>query len=361
MSSKSEEKNEFDFKPYELKALKGLIGAMKLEGFELSSTMCGDIKVYKLPRSGSVPGVCGHSVVDASAEEIFAEITNPVAWKAWDSLMKESELHPLDNTHKMINLRFHPIWPFSSRDTCTLETRARDEDGNIYIASTGVNHPTIFPVVKDYVRAQVDGGGWVISPVKDNPHKCHVVYYMSVDLRLSLVPNWAVTMIVSRFPKVINTMRGILQAKVEARKKKEQKKETEKEKEKEKENDMSEKEKESEKVEEKVNFEEFPLIHTLMASLEASVKASEEKEEKEETEEEEKEDKEEEEEKEKEDETEAEKESDNENEKEVENAQTSSGGSGSEVVSTSSSPTAEQQQHPIDPSVINVTEVTVQS
>jgi len=179
------------------------------EGWAFSSEMSTGIKVYTRENpDGSAHAVCGHGLIEASPARVAAEVSNPDNWKLWDSLLNEVGITKLDDTHRVVHLRMHGVWPVYPRDVCFFEVTQKFEDGTIAFATTGVNFDKYPENPDEYVRALLKNGGWHMAAVKGNPNQCMATYTMNLDPRLDLIPTWVMNWAVTRFPGIIDKVRA---------------------------------------------------------------------------------------------------------------------------------------------------------
>jgi hypothetical protein len=173
------------------------------------------IQVFTCPDPASgINAVCGQAVVSANAGRVLAEVSNPLNWKSWDDLLDDYEVQDIDEQYAIVRLKFKGIWPVSARDVVYIQVKTKLDNGTWVVASRGIEHAD-FPESPDFVRADLYGGGWHITPSQDDVNSCTVTYYMHTNPKLAMIPNWVMNMAVTRFPAVIDKVRNSLH-KIEA-------------------------------------------------------------------------------------------------------------------------------------------------
>ncbi|KAG6791945.1 hypothetical protein POTOM_001080 [Populus tomentosa] len=144
------------------------------------------LEVEYLPRSCS-RAMKAVGVVEASCEEIFELIMSMDA-KRWDcsfqhgSLVEEVDGHTAILYHRL-QLDWFPIfvWP---RDLCYVRYWRRNDDGSYVVLFRSRVHEKCDPQ-PGYVRAHIESGGFIISPLKpcNEKPRTQVQHLMQIDLK----------------------------------------------------------------------------------------------------------------------------------------------------------------------------------
>eukprot|EP00494_Astrolonche_serrata_P029748 UN30015 len=132
-----------------------------------------------------------------SADELIAVLGDPKQKKQWDSDCTETRL--LSSEPGNIEIAYESYkapWPIKPRDFVLASTLNKKADGTYHWIAVSCEHED-GPIKRDFVRAQLFMGGWIIKPL--DSHSCHVTYINHFDLGGSL-PSWLVTRVSDDVP-----------------------------------------------------------------------------------------------------------------------------------------------------------------
>jgi len=203
-----------------VKRLKNAAFHRKEDKWVSEGTISPGIEVYSEPTPAGRKSVCGTGLIEASPERVLREVLDPVCWKEWDPLFKNSQMKKLDDSHRIVYLQINAIWPYNERDIVYVEETGKEKDGSVYAATAGISSAD-YPITDSYVRAILVNGGWYLKSVEGNPNQTLATYFMDMDPLLAWVPQWLMNMAATRFPGVINKVRDGIDIK-DGKKKKEE-------------------------------------------------------------------------------------------------------------------------------------------
>ena len=165
----------------------------------------------KVDPSSPLQQVKGMGRIEAPPRAI-AEIVRDIGRKhEYDGMLDSAHVVETLDEHTMLNYSaFKRKWPTTARDFLTLQYEQEYPDGTIILAFFSVDDDAC-PVKKSHVRASVEIGAWILSPVEGNPMACDAIYAAQVDLGGSL-PTSLVNSATSKAPMCIDGVRPIVAA-----------------------------------------------------------------------------------------------------------------------------------------------------
>ncbi|CAH3185389.1 unnamed protein product [Porites evermanni] len=165
------------------------------------------------PRAGERPWDClkGTSVICAPIHYILAYVESLDFRGEWDDLFVKGEtVEQYDPITKVARTQFKPVWPASGRDFCNFVVLRELAEGVFCQAYEAVEHENC-PEVKDFVRAEIIIGGFVVKELSSDPPSCLVTYITRVDLKGKL-PVRLVNKVTSSQPEAVAVLRDKLEA-----------------------------------------------------------------------------------------------------------------------------------------------------
>jgi hypothetical protein len=141
-------------------------------------------------RGETSPTLMAVGVVDASPASVFDTVMALGPSRAeWDFCFHQGRVVEhinghLDVVHKQFHSKWHP-WRMKPRDMVFQRYWRRDEDGTYVILYNSTKHEKC-PPSKKFVRAWLQYGGYIISPLKGrngDAKRCTVMHIMKVDWR----------------------------------------------------------------------------------------------------------------------------------------------------------------------------------
>lgn len=116
----------------------------------------------------AVPSFKTLQVVDGSPSSIFMYLMCINNYRVWDASVERAEVvHTIDDHSDIIHIVYKPVWIWpiwlAPRDLCLLRYWRRADDGSYIICMQSALHPEC-PPMHGRVRANCNGGGFVISP-----------------------------------------------------------------------------------------------------------------------------------------------------------------------------------------------------
>jgi len=184
------------------------------KGWSFYSELSSGIRVFIHDNPDGTRGVCGVGYIEAAPRRVLQEVSNTKNWFTWDPLLTDVKCTQLsEKKYKTYRLVIKGVWPISARDVVYFEantavpaTAESKEDPALVLATIGIDF-SAYPITDECVRAGLKGGGWHIRPVRDNPNRSLVTYFMNSDPKLRIVPQWLMNWAVTRFPGIIDKVR----------------------------------------------------------------------------------------------------------------------------------------------------------
>jgi len=151
--------------------------------------------------------VFGKSRLSFPPETVYGVVSNYANWKSWDPFLLVSEQERLDDRLTLIHLVVSGVcWPIWNREVIYLETKTILEDGTRMLTGRSCEHARFRADPTQNVTSFLHGGGWHIKPVGSG--ESEVTYYMHLDPKLSIIPQWIIDLATVRFPSIINKVRA---------------------------------------------------------------------------------------------------------------------------------------------------------
>lgn len=178
----------FEPTPYDEKIEKIMATAIQAvernedDGWTFHSESNG-IKVYmkKAPDGQKLNYSKGIGTIQASAETIRCVFATGATRPKWDSMYNSGDLVERIDTNTTISYAaFNGVSFVSGRDFCTIGRSVVRPDGSILVAFGNHETPKCPPVSK-LVRGKLIFSAMLITPSRDNPNSCQVVYALGND------------------------------------------------------------------------------------------------------------------------------------------------------------------------------------
>ena len=172
-----------------------------------------DVNVMKKPAEKGEPpinSVKGVGLVRAPPRFIIRVLNDPSYTTVLDDMLKESRIiYELSKSLHLVQLLYKGIWPTTPRDFSVLSIQGEIDERTWISSGISIQDPRI-PEEKDYVRAQLDVGGYLIRSVPSKPEMSEVTYVARVDLKGN-IPAFAVNKISQSQPLCVNRLRGLVE------------------------------------------------------------------------------------------------------------------------------------------------------
>ena len=169
-----------------------------------------DVEIHKKPPSKGVLVGCfkGTGTINAPPEFLLRLLDDPSRASELDDMMKEArpvgEVCP--GIH-VVQLIYKAVWPTSARDFCMLSVSGKLRE-NVWLSLAKSVEDSRVPPEKNYVRACLAFGGYVIRGVAAQPEQSVVTYAGSVDLRGS-IPSFVMNKVTESQPLCVNSLRKV--------------------------------------------------------------------------------------------------------------------------------------------------------
>lgn len=132
---------------------------------------------------GKIACVKSTTVINASPEKILDLLIDNNRVHLYNSLVEPGTMRDVevvgDNT-VVKWVRASPMFPFKTRDFCTLYHTRKLKDGSIVVLSSATKHPEA-PETSEYCRASVILGANIIEPFRGNARKSKLTMLSQVD------------------------------------------------------------------------------------------------------------------------------------------------------------------------------------
>ena len=171
-----------------------------------------DVRVFSRELDGSsVKVIKGEGTVEANAELIYSVVSDPYRRQWYDETCTESRVvESLDESTNLVHNCFEARTIFcraASRDFVFVARSSQLQNGTCVVASKSVDSELV-PPLKNFVRARVLLGGWIIRPSSQNSNRSLVTYIIHLDLGGS-VPMWIKKLVMEDQPMCINRLRKL--------------------------------------------------------------------------------------------------------------------------------------------------------
>ena len=141
------------------------------------------VDVYQKFPGGKFACVKATTTINASPREVLDLLTDNSRVHHYNSLaepgtMRDIEVVSEDTRVKWV--RAMPMFPFKTRDFCTLVHVRKLKDGTVALVSTATSH-TNAPVARKYCRASIVIGANIIRPIPTDKRKCKLSMLTQLD------------------------------------------------------------------------------------------------------------------------------------------------------------------------------------
>lgn len=183
------------------------------DGWSLVSNSKG-IKIMKKAAGRGEPpinSVKGTTNINCPPEFLLRILMDPSHSKELDDMLDSMTLvSPIADHVHLMHLKYKAIWPTTGRDFCVLNIFGQlDKDTWIHSAASIVDGRV--PESKNYVRAEVLSGGYVIKACPGQQGVSKVTYVAQVDLKGN-VPTFIVNKICESQPQCVSHFKSLAES-----------------------------------------------------------------------------------------------------------------------------------------------------
>eukprot|EP00002_Diphylleia_rotans_P012811 TRINITY_DN2500_c0_g1_i2.p1 TRINITY_DN2500_c0_g1~~TRINITY_DN2500_c0_g1_i2.p1 ORF type:complete len:963 (+),score=192.46 TRINITY_DN2500_c0_g1_i2:52-2940(+) len=187
------------------KTTKRLKDSAKNDGTWEQSDTTDNIQIYKR-QDGPLTSSKGVGVIPVSPRTASFLVRNLDARKKWDEMFQEGDLvEVIDKSTRVLHLRFKSVWPTAPRDMCLIEHAKEEEDGTFIVVSTSIRHAQV-PANPNFVRGDLQCGGWILAPIAGKPNATKATYVVQVD-PCGSIPLFVINMMATKQPLCIAAVR----------------------------------------------------------------------------------------------------------------------------------------------------------
>ena len=132
---------------------------------------------------GKFACVKGTHIVSASPHKVFELLIDNGRVHEYNSLAEPGTMRDIESISddtKIKWVRAMPIFPFKTRDFCTLTHWRKLKDGTIAIISSATTHNNA-PITNKYCRASIVIGANIIRPIVGHSNKCELTMLTQLD------------------------------------------------------------------------------------------------------------------------------------------------------------------------------------